>query len=248
MNYAYSTSCHSGAARRGGLLSIVVALHAAVLLFILAAKTVAPALLETPLMVHFIEPPKPVEVEAAPRPLPIAPPKREIVRPVRPKPVPATPRKAPVQPRPQDTPPLETTTSTEPAPASAPVVAEPPPVAAAPAPAISSASGGSGSAGSGQGGGDSVGARFDADYLRNPAPPYPPQSRRIGEEGKVVLRVRVSADGNAQEVEVKTSSGSNRLDESARKTVRQWKFVPAKRGGVAVESWVQVPIVFKLEE
>ena len=97
-------------------------------------------------------------------------------------------------------------------------------------------------------GGDSVGARFDADYLRNPAPPYPPQSRRLGEEGKVILRVFVTADGNAQEVEVKTSSGSSRLDESARKTVRQWKFVPAKRGGVAVESWVLVPIVFKLEE
>ncbi len=247
MNYAYSAFNHSGTARRGGLLSIVVALHVGVLLLILAAKTVAPALLETPLMVHFIEPPKPVQVEAAPRPLPVAPPKREIARPVRPKPVPATPRKVPVQPRPVDTPPLETTTSTEPAPTNAPVVAEPPPVAAAPANSSASGSAGSGQSG-GRGGGDSVGARFDADYLRNPAPPYPPQSRRIGEEGKVVLRVRVSADGNAQDVEIKTSSGSNRLDESARKTVRQWKFVPAKRGGVAVESWVLVPIVFKLEE
>lgn len=246
MNYAYSTSSHSGSARRGGLLGIVVALHAGVLLLILAAKTVAPALLETPLMVHFIEPPKPVQVEAAPRPLPVAPPKREIARPVRPKPVPATPPKAPVQPRPLDTPPLETTNSTELAPASAPVTAEPPPVAAAPV--ASATSGGSGSAGSDQGGGDSVGARFDADYLQNPAPPYPPQSRRLGEEGKVVLRVRVSADGHAQEVEIKTSSGSNRLDESARKTVGQWKFVPATRGGAAVESWVLVPIVFKLEE
>ena len=53
---------------------------------------------------------------------------------------------------------------------------------------------------------------------------------------------------NGQQVELRTSSGSNRLDESARKTVHQWKFVPAKRGGVAVESWVLVPIIFKLEE
>ena len=71
MNYAYSTTYRSGTARRGGLLGIVAALHAGVLLLILAAKTVAPVLMEMPLMVQFIEPPKPVEVAAAPRPLPL---------------------------------------------------------------------------------------------------------------------------------------------------------------------------------
>jgi len=239
MNYAYSTPYRSGTARRGGLLGIVVALHAGVLLLILAAKTVVPALLETPLMVNFIEPPKPVEVEAASRPLPVLPPQREITRPV-------IPRTISVQPRPLDIPLLETTASTEPAPASAPVVAEPRPVAAPPA--ASPGSGAGTSTGSGRSGGDVVGARFDADYLQNPAPPYPPQSRRLGEEGKVVLRVRVMVEGSAQDVELKTSSGSSRLDESARKTVRQWKFIPAKRGGIAVESWVLVPILFKLEQ
>jgi protein TonB len=236
MNYAYSTTYRSGTALRGGLMGIVAALHAGVLLLILAAKTVAPVLMEMPLMVQFIEPPKPVEVAAAPRPLPVAPPKREIVRP---RADPVVPKRVPVPQQPQ----LETTTSTEPAPSSAPVAAE-----SAPAVAPLAALPGRGTGPSTGNGGDSVGARFDADYLRNPAPPYPPQSRRLGEEGKVILRVFVTADGNAQEVEVKTSSGSSRLDESARKTVRQWKFVPAKRGGVAVESWVLVPIVFKLEE
>ncbi len=91
-------------------------------------------------------------------------------------------------------------------------------------------------------------ARFDADYLRNPAPPYPPLSRRMGEEGKVVLRVLVNPHGNADSVEIKTSSGSPRLDESARKTVHHWKFIPAKRGEAAVQSWVLVPIIFKLEQ
>ncbi len=91
-------------------------------------------------------------------------------------------------------------------------------------------------------------ARFDADYLRNPAPPYPPLSRRMGEEGKVVLRVSVNPHGNAESVEIKTSSGSPRLDEAARKTVHQWKFIPAKRGETAVQSWVLVPIIFKLEQ
>lgn len=91
-------------------------------------------------------------------------------------------------------------------------------------------------------------ARFDADYLRNPAPAYPPLSRRMGEEGKVILRVSVNPQGAADSIEVKTSSGSQRLDDSAQKTVRNWKFVPAKRGDTAVQSWVLVPIIFKLEQ
>jgi protein TonB len=96
------------------------------------------------------------------------------------------------------------------------------------------------------GSGDSS-ASFDADYLRNPKPPYPPLSRRIREEGRVVLRVRVTAEGSAGDVEVRTSSGSSRLDESALRTVRRWKFIPARHGRAPVQSWVLVPIIFKLE-
>jgi len=69
----------------------------------------------------------------------------------------------------------------------------------------------------------------------------------MGEEGKVILRVSVNPQGGADSVEIKTSSGSLRLDESAQKTVRNWKFIPAKRGETAVQSWVLVPIIFKLE-
>lgn len=91
-------------------------------------------------------------------------------------------------------------------------------------------------------------ARFDADYLRNPPPPYPPLSRRMGEEGKVVLRVTVSPQGTAEEIEIKASSGSQRLDDAAVNTVKRWKFIPAKRGDVPVQSRVLVPIIFKLEQ
>jgi protein TonB len=91
-------------------------------------------------------------------------------------------------------------------------------------------------------------ARFDASYLRNPRPPYPAISRRLHEEGKVFLRVHVLADGNADRVEIRQSSGSPRLDESARVTVLKWRFVPAKRGGKAIDEWVVVPISFHLEQ
>lgn len=90
-------------------------------------------------------------------------------------------------------------------------------------------------------------ARFDADYLHNPKPVYPVFSRRQNEEGKVHLRVRVGADGAALDVEIKQSSGFSRLDNAAREAVAKWRFVPARRGDDAVESWVNVPIVFKLD-
>ncbi|HEX8963219.1 MAG TPA: energy transducer TonB [Rhodocyclaceae bacterium] len=90
-------------------------------------------------------------------------------------------------------------------------------------------------------------ARFDAAYLNNPKPVYPMFSRRNGEEGKVLLRVRVAASGAALDVEVRQSSGFARLDAAARDAVLRWRFVPAMRGSEAVESWVGVPIVFSLE-
>ena len=90
-------------------------------------------------------------------------------------------------------------------------------------------------------------ARFDAAYLRNPAPRYPPLARRLGEQGRIILRVRVDSAGNPATIELFESSGSARLDAAARQTVAGWRFVPARRGGKPIESWVQVPIIFKLE-
>lgn len=90
-------------------------------------------------------------------------------------------------------------------------------------------------------------ARFDVDYLDNAPPAYPSISRRMREEGLVVLKVKVRADGTADAVLVQHPSGSARLDEAALAAVRRWKFVPAKRGDQAIESWVLVPIEFELK-
>jgi len=210
MSYALSRPSSS---QRSSLLIIVVGLHIGVFLLVMAAKSVAPQLMEMPMIVALLPPPP---TPAPPQPLPVVKPE-----PVRPKPAPKLP-----------TPPLEATASTQPAPAAP--VAIPPEVKSAPPapPATPSVSQ----------------ARFDADYLRNPAPTYPPLSRRMGEEGKVILRVSVTPQGTADAVEIRTSSGSNRLDEAAQKTVRNWRFIPAKRGDEAVQSWVLVPIIFKLEQ
>jgi protein TonB len=89
--------------------------------------------------------------------------------------------------------------------------------------------------------------RFDAAYLDNPPPAYPALARRAREQGKVVLRVLVTPAGMAQRVEVRSSSGSNRLDEAALDTVKRWRFVPARQGVEAISAWVLVPISFSLE-
>lgn len=89
--------------------------------------------------------------------------------------------------------------------------------------------------------------RADAAYLHNPKPSYPAVARSRHWEGRVVLRVKVLPDGRCGEVAVQQGSGHDVLDEAALEAVRGWNFVSAKRGGRPVESWVNIPIVFKLE-
>ena len=86
-----------------------------------------------------------------------------------------------------------------------------------------------------------------ADYLHNPPPDYPRMSKRLGEQGKVVLKVLIGTDGAPQKVELVTSSGFERLDKSAMDAAMRWRYVPGKRGGVAEAMWYQVPIQFTLE-
>jgi protein TonB len=81
----------------------------------------------------------------------------------------------------------------------------------------------------------------------NQKPIYPNMSKRLGEQGTVVLRVLVKADGNAGEVEVKSSSSYPRLDQAAIDAVKTWRFNPAKIDGKAIDEWYQVPIPFKLQ-
>ena len=83
-------------------------------------------------------------------------------------------------------------------------------------------------------------------HLRNPAPPYPMKARQLSQEGVVTLVVRIDASGHPTSVDLEQSSGFPLLDDSALKTVRRWRFRPARIGGMTVESVVEVPIRFVL--
>jgi len=87
---------------------------------------------------------------------------------------------------------------------------------------------------------------FGAAYLNNPAPAYPMSARRMGEQGKVLLKVLVSEDGKAATVQVDRSSGHSKLDEAAVEAVKKWSFVPAKRSNKPMSAYVLVPINFSL--
>ena len=87
----------------------------------------------------------------------------------------------------------------------------------------------------------------DADYLQNPRPAYPAISKRLGEQGKVIVRVYIGADGLPQRAELSKSSGYDRLDQLSISTVMRWKFVPGKRNGVPTAMSYNVPFNWVLE-
>ena len=98
--------------------------------------------------------------------------------------------------------------------------------------------------------GDGPGAlpRYAGGSLLNAPPRYPYLARRRSQEGRVVLRIQVSAGGDAAAVRIRQSSGYRLLDDAAVEAVKTWRFVPASRGGNPVAGSVDVPVSFKLTD
>ena len=86
----------------------------------------------------------------------------------------------------------------------------------------------------------------DAQFLNNPTPAYPALSKRMGEQGKVVIRAFIGVDGVAQQAQIKQSSGYDRLDQTSLATALKWRYVPGKRAGVAEAMWFDVPFTWVL--
>ncbi|MHB1292234.1 MAG: energy transducer TonB [Sulfuricella sp.] len=201
-------------------LFAVVGLHVAVAFMLLSMNAAPTSPQLTTLMVSVIQPESPKE---SPSQAEAAPPSQ---KPVARRPVP----KAVPLPRPQT---LAAKADEPGAAAEAPVVKEVLAPAPASAPAMTEA--------------PVTQPRFDAGYLDNPAPAYPSISRRMGEDGKVLLRVFVEPNGRPSQIQINAGSGSPRLDQAAQEAVWRWKFIPARRGNETVGAWVLVPIVFNLK-
>lgn len=88
---------------------------------------------------------------------------------------------------------------------------------------------------------------FHASVLSNPPPPYPRQSRRLGEQGKVVLTAEIATNGKVLQASVNISSGYPRLDRAALESVLKWQLITRKKADVTQKMWVNIPINFILE-
>jgi len=79
-------------------------------------------------------------------------------------------------------------------------------------------------------------------------PEYPAQSKRLGEEGTVVLLLLVMEDGRVGDAKVDKSSGFPRLDDAALRESRRWRLIPAKEGDKPVVTWGRFAMVFRLTD
>lgn len=101
--------------------------------------------------------------------------------------------------------------------------------------------------GVGNGSGSGTGVLLtQARPSETPRPIYPESARREGREGSVLLRVLIDDQGRSKQVEVNRSSGSDALDRAAAEAIKRWRFHPARHGENPVESWVRIPIEFRL--
>jgi protein TonB len=220
-------------AQRHALLVTVVALHLAAGGALLQVREVRQAAAQAaPLFVSLIAPtrveptPPPPQVVPPPRPPRARPPERIVAAPPPPTPtqpafvVPLTEPEPPVR---QPEPAVPVAVAAPPAP-----IAEPlPPAPAPPQPKTIPASA--------------------VQYLEPPSPTYPAQSRRLGETGRVTVRVFIDPTGAAKDVRVDRGSGHPRLDEAALVAVQRARFKPSTENGLPLAGWAFIPIDFELE-
>lgn len=200
-------------------LMFVIAVHGALFYFLLKQQFISPPKQLETLMVNFIPAARPKE---EPKPEPPVPPKSQPVK----KPqtrqlvaeTPAVLESEPVAPPPEP--------EQKPEPVA---VAEPPPAPQMPAGPVT------------------LSSELSVACPELSAPAYPALSRRLGEEGKLVLRVELDEKGRVNVAQVVNSSGFKRLDEAAMAAVKTWRCNPPVRNGQPVRAVALQPFNFVLQ-
>jgi protein TonB len=200
-------------------LMFVIAVHGALLYFLLKQQFISPPKQLETLMVNFIPAARPKE---EPKPEPPVPPKSQPVKKPQPRQLvaetPAVLESEPVAPPPEP--------EREPEPVAA---AEPPPAPQMPAGPVT------------------LSSELSVACPELNAPAYPALSRRLGEEGKLVLRVELDEKGRVNVAQVVNSSGFKRLDEAAMTAVKTWRCNPPVRNGQPVRAVALQPFNFVLQ-
>jgi len=89
-------------------------------------------------------------------------------------------------------------------------------------------------------------AKYKIGTLKNPHPEYPMIARKKGWQGRLLLNVRISENGDVLNINIVKTSGFRILDNTSVKTIKAWKFTPARLGKNNVEDYLNIPISFKL--
>jgi TonB family protein len=76
-------------------------------------------------------------------------------------------------------------------------------------------------------------------------PEYSEEARQAKYQGTCVLSLVVGPDGRPRDIKVARALGKG-LDEKAIEAVRQWRFVPATKGGQPVAVMINVEVQFRL--
>lgn len=227
------------ALRQLGPLGLVILLHAAFFYALQSglnqqAKQAEPREIIATLIAAQPAPPAQAPTPQAPPPQP---------QPPKPQPVPKPPKPV-VAPKPAPQPaPKAITTPAEPSPAPAPAE---PATAAAPANAAP-ATAPAGPAAPSSAPAQPRTVTSGVEYLQPPRPEYPALSRRMGEEGTVMLRILISERGRAERADIHKSSGVPRLDEAARQAALRAVFKPYTENGRPVPVYAILPISFQLD-
>jgi protein TonB len=93
-----------------------------------------------------------------------------------------------------------------------------------------------------------VEASIDPAFARDLQPPYPPDERRAGNEGRVVVRVLIGTDGRVDDIQPVSATSASFFEATRRQALGKWHFRAATRGGVAVESWRRMSVSFRMQD
>lgn len=235
-------------------LGAIILLHVAALYALLTGmqRPEMPPTVPREIIATMITPqaaPTPVQQPAPPQPQPVPRPAPKVVEKPAPKavekPAPAIRKPSPPKTAPVLEPTEKSISTPEQPPAAAPAPAAPEPQAAAaqPAPAAPPAP----SAPPAPAAPAQPKTISGVEYIQPPQPDYPPIAKRMGEEGKVMLRVLVSDRGRPEKVDVQKSSGFARLDEAARQAAMRAMFKPHLEDGKPVAVYALIPINFSIQ-
>lgn len=91
------------------------------------------------------------------------------------------------------------------------------------------------------------GARLDSRYADTFQPDYPMGERTAERAGRVVVRVLIGTDGRVKTVEQVSAPNAAFFEATRKRALAKWRFVPATRDGVAIETWQQIGVLFQLD-